>query len=142
MKLITFAVLVSQLMVPTFTTPMELGDWLRDNFTYQNDLKEYWKTPEETIRDKGGDCEDFAFLVSDILTLMNIDNQVFAMQDIQKRGHAICIFTYNKRFGYFSNQAVKFVNYPDAVTLIKEEYDDIIYIWTIKPDKSNILINR
>lgn len=32
------------------------------SYTYQYEAEDYWKSPDETIRDKGGDCEDFAIL--------------------------------------------------------------------------------
>lgn len=44
-------------------TPADLEQFFVTNgFKYQEDTGEYWKTPEETLNDKGGDCEDFAIL--------------------------------------------------------------------------------
>ncbi|MCS7241831.1 transglutaminase-like domain-containing protein [Candidatus Caldatribacterium sp.] len=33
-------------------------------FTYQSEVGDYWKNPEEFFRDRGGDCEDFAIFVA------------------------------------------------------------------------------
>jgi len=35
-----------------------LGEWLRVNFSYQAETtaEEHWKSPKETVRDRGGDC--------------------------------------------------------------------------------------
>jgi len=37
--------------------------WVRTNTLYQEDVKDEWKTPEQTYNDRGGDCEDVALLM-------------------------------------------------------------------------------
>lgn len=88
------AVLVSAPIYPYFiNNPVDLGNWLRGNFSYENEEKEYWKTPEETIGDKKGDCEDFAFLAQRVLTDLGYEAYTIMLVDTRNNvGHAICLF--------------------------------------------------
>lgn len=59
LNLLVAGVLVSAPLYPNWIkNPIDLSVWLNDNFTYQADEegKDYWKKPKETVRDKGGDC--------------------------------------------------------------------------------------
>jgi hypothetical protein len=89
-------ILISAPLYPnTIKTPQDLGNWLEANFTYQAEKGEYWKTPEETVRDKGGDCEDFAILADYILKDLNYKSKIIIITGIidnKFSGHAICVF--------------------------------------------------
>lgn len=53
-----------------FITPrwMAIRDWVASNIKYETDSGgDYWKLPRETIRDKKGDCEDYAILLCSLL---------------------------------------------------------------------------
>ena len=48
--------------------PDTLSIWMKQTLTYQKDGENgHWKTPEKTVQDKGGDCEDFAILAKYVL---------------------------------------------------------------------------
>lgn len=88
------------------TTPEDIQSWLK-SFKYQEDIDGYWKSPEETVNDNGGDCEDFATLVAHILNNLNYDNYMVAVyytENKEKFGHAICLFEERDgTWSYFSN---------------------------------------
>lgn len=102
-------VLVSAPLQPKWVnSPSKLSLWLMTNFTYQKEkfkFIDYWKRPEETLRDKGGDCEDFAFLVDRILSDLGYDTEVrgFCRED-KKACHAICLIKQNEKYTFFSNK--------------------------------------
>lgn len=63
-------ILVSELYPNYIKTPQDIEEWLiSEGFYYEADKTrtDEWKTPEQTIKDKGNDCEDYAILVSYIL---------------------------------------------------------------------------
>ncbi len=49
---------------------------MKGNVKYIPDSDDYSKTPDEFIRDRGGDCEDFAVFVSYALTRANVSNRI------------------------------------------------------------------
>jgi hypothetical protein len=52
--------------------------WVRDNIKYQNDKKgkEQLRTPQRTIYDKMGDCDDMSILISSILTNLGYEHDL------------------------------------------------------------------
>jgi hypothetical protein len=83
----------------------ELHFILANCFTYQKEKREYWKSPIETIKDRGGDCEDFAVLVQDILQKKGTEAKILGIfYEKQKSGHAIVVWKNNKGYlEFFSN---------------------------------------
>lgn len=59
---------------------------MKGNITYIPDNDDYSKTPDEFLRDKGGDCEDFAVFVSYALTKMGVPNRIVVYFSLD--GHA------------------------------------------------------
>lgn len=81
----------------SFLAPMEnqtspdgavyaLFNLMLHNITYIPDNDDYSKTPDEFIRDRGGDCEDFATFVSYALTKANVPNGIVVYFSLY--GHA------------------------------------------------------
>jgi hypothetical protein len=101
-------VLISGPLVPVhITTPQALSEWFyTEGFSYQAELPfhDYWKKPEETIRDKGGDCEDFAFLVDRVLSERGYKTYVLAVY-FPKSAHAITIIKIDEKYTMFSNMS-------------------------------------
>lgn len=127
---VTFGVLVSAptLDYPkTIMTPEQISIWLQQNFTYKMDEIEHFKKPKDMIKDKIGDCEDFAFLTNAILNDLKIKNKVLAIglftdKDGNRSGHAICVFKYNGSWQFLDNQYYREVNYKSFYELIDKEY--------------------
>ena len=55
-----------------------IWDFVRGHIQYQNDAKgvEQLRTPQRTLHDKVGDCDDFSILISSILTNLNIRHEL------------------------------------------------------------------
>lgn len=97
-------VLVSSLNgLPNFNSVSEYSSYLYKNFTYQKEEKgtDYWKKSEETIRDKGGDCEDLAILSQEVLKKIGVQSQLIFLEMIdenkKKSGHVFCVYFKNNK---------------------------------------------
>ena len=55
-----------------------IWNFVRQNIQYKNDAKgvEQLRTPQRTLHDKIGDCDDFSILISAILTNLNIPHEL------------------------------------------------------------------
>ena len=107
--LLLATVLVSlPLVPPQVKDAQSLYEWERANMTYQKGDSSYWKKPEETLKDKGGMCADFAFYNEAVLTKMGYEAHAIAIygkQEGKKVGHAITVIKMeNGRWRYTSNQ--------------------------------------
>jgi len=121
-----------------------LSIWLKNNFVYMSDKdstgkKEYWKTPKETMNDKNGDCEDFAFLANYILTDLHYESYVFVVfaQYFLKESyvHAICVFKDKDQLRYFSNNKLCPYGFNNLEELINSVDANWTYMYRIKlPD--------
>jgi len=87
-------------------TPQDIEDWFISSglkYILDKTKKDEWKTPEQTIKDKGGDCEDFARLSAYILEdLGYIDVMLIAIYG-KDLAHGICWFRErDKSWSFFS----------------------------------------
>lgn len=117
----------------------KIEQYMIDNFTYQNEDEEYWKTPSETLRDKGGDCEDFAFFVQEELKKHNIESDVLAIywkEEGDLTGHAITIYREDENINYFSNQYLYKTNHKTIKELLNNRYEKWTHYDFIFVDKS------
>ena len=79
-------------------TPRHLGRWMWHRLRYYNDMDlyktpEYWATPEETLKNGGGDCEDFAILAQAVIKAKGKEAYIVCAYPCgRKRGHAACVF--------------------------------------------------
>jgi hypothetical protein len=96
----------------TVNSPETLEKWMKKNLEYQKDEKGYWKTPVETLKDKGGDCEDFARLVGSVLERLGYEGHIvvvlFKDKKGKRAGHAVYAFKekrglYRGTWSLFSN---------------------------------------
>jgi len=129
LNLAVAGVLVSAPLYPNWIkTPTDLSVWLVNSFTYQEEEEgeDYWKKLEETVRDKGGDCEDFSFLVDKILTDLNYKTKVIAIY-WEDSAHAICIIEKNNKYSFFSNQYYFSTKYNSIKELVEKNYSAYKY---------------
>lgn len=81
--------------------------WLQKNIKYKEDeAADHWSTPEETLQNKCGDCEDYAFFNEAVLRVLGYQPQVLAMGGLGSR-HAICVFEENGRYCWLDNTELK-----------------------------------
>lgn len=106
--LCTLACAIAADNFPSIKTPESLSQWLIKNITYEleNGKEDYWKTPQETIKDKAGDCEDMAILTRYILKKKGYKVYIIAIEYKDKSSaHAIAVIKHNdKTYSYFDNQ--------------------------------------
>lgn len=79
----------------TFETDIDVSNireavhWIRDNIEYKNDPYDYWKLPQETYKDKAGDCEDIALLFLYICRELLYINDCYLIRIIQRESYHI-----------------------------------------------------
>ena len=94
-------------------------------FSYKQDTSDAdeWKTPQQFIHDKGGDCEDFATIVYEILKTKGYDTVIYSLY-ADSKAHAICYYSKGKDTGYFTNNNRIRLNKFNISKLLKNlEYD-------------------
>jgi transglutaminase-like putative cysteine protease len=111
-----------------FKTVDEVAIWLKEGFTYQNEEEghDHWKYPNETLEDRGGDCEDFAILVQDVLREQGIKVHIFVIvfDDITS-AHAMAFFRDDDGIiHYFSNNNYKKTNRTKLSDVLYDYYGD------------------
>lgn len=81
--------------------------WLQKNIRYKEDKAEdHWSTPEETLKNRCGDCEDYAFFNEAVLRVLGYQPKVLTMGGIGFH-HAICVFEENGRYAWIDNAELK-----------------------------------
>ena len=107
--IILATVLVSLPLVPSqVNSPFTLYEYMRANFTYQNEAEgvDYWQTPEETAKLKTFDCEDASFFSEKVLTQLGYEAYsiaIYSKQNGEIYFHSICVVQVNGKWEYFSN---------------------------------------
>ena len=118
-------------------TPETLEVWLQE-FTYQSDADDYWKSPEETIKDNGGDCEDYAILVDMVLSDFGYDITIVALYFSDKASeHTIAILKIDGYYTIFSNNEYYSRKYENLGDLLNDYYPTWNKICLINPKKPN-----
>jgi len=106
-------VLVSKSPLLNVRTSEELGRWMKAYLVYQAELnnEDVWKTPEQTITDGGGDCEDLAILAQGVLSDLQIDSQLIYV-GLPTMGHMLCFYrTSVGRLNFFDNTSFVQTNF-------------------------------
>lgn len=95
--------------IPSYVNnPDKLAHWFAQELKYQYSIPNIPQTPEETLKSKGGDCDDLAALASAVLEHMGISSQVVAIAFKDPNdGHAICIWKdADGTYSFISNQQI------------------------------------
>jgi predicted transglutaminase-like cysteine proteinase len=68
--------------LPKFDSIKQVNQFV-NNFQYEKDVEDYWKSPKELISSKRGDCEDFAIAKSVLIENSNLsdDNKLVMVRD-------------------------------------------------------------
>ena len=87
-------------------TPQDIENWLiKEGFKYVSDKtrEDSWKTPEHTIKDMAGDCEDVAILTALILEDLGYTNVMLIAIYGKDLAHCICWFPeFDGTWSFFS----------------------------------------
>lgn len=108
-------------------TPEALAGWLSSDFLYELALADGWRPPEETIKLKKGDCDDFAILARAVLEELGIKSDIVVLKF---RGlsivHAICLWKDARgNISFISNQKLFHTAEPDIRRAILKHYPDL-----------------
>ena len=121
--------------------------WLDRTMTYQAEgkMQDQWLTPQEFLKAKRGDCEDFAFLNSLVLRVLGYKPHVVTLKS-SRNAHAICAFEYRGKFYWFDNAKLKTSSASDLIAFAQEVTDEYNYSSSSELDpsskKSNLLYQR
>ncbi len=100
--------------------------WLQKNIKYRKDNNEdIWASPQETLQNGYGDCEDFAFLNEAVLTVCGYKPKVLSVMRIF-RSHAICVFKENDQYSLIDNAKLirtKSKSIPDLARFLFAKYN-------------------
>ena len=94
------------------------------SFKRKEDKKDYWQTPEQTLKRKTFDCEDISIFCQDVLIRMGIKAVVIIYNGTEKgECHAVCVFTGNK-FSFISNKCL-YKNYDNYIDIGHRYYSKL-----------------
>lgn len=126
MNIILISILISSsnIKYPSYiTTPEKLSIWLQEKFTYVRDKKDIWLYPDEMLKKKKGDCEDYAFLTQYILTNLGYKSVVmYIHMRLFPTAHAITVFKDNEGWSYIDLDIYKKRKYKTIYDLMTNEY--------------------
>lgn len=81
--------------------------WLKKRMRYQKELSgDLWQAPEEFLRSKEGDCEDFALLNAAVSRVLGFQPRIVALVR-PGTAHAICVFQQGDVFVWFDNDRLQ-----------------------------------
>lgn len=92
-----------QKVLEEISTPEELAQWMSRHFEFREDESlvgslDYWQRPEEFLRRRQGDCEDYALFAQYILQKMGIEAYVVSLYGERGYAHTITVFKDHGRF--------------------------------------------
>ncbi len=59
---------------------LSIGAWVQDNIYYVHELPERFQFPDETLRLKAGDCDDFTTLIGSMIESIGIPSAMIVME--------------------------------------------------------------
>ncbi|MCS7108958.1 MAG: transglutaminase-like domain-containing protein [Sulfolobales archaeon] len=124
--------------------------WVANNTYYQYDLtvmKDYWKLPNETIKEEGGDCEDLAILGYALLKRVGLQHIYVISWNANDSGHVGVLIYVNGKW-YLVDPGWAYVNDYEVLLRINVYRDeDKLFIATVHPSSihptiKNLLIKN
>lgn len=105
-------------------SPDGIARWFSQDFRYQFSIPNIPQTPEEMLKSKGGDCDDFAALASAVLEHMGIPSRVVAIEFKDPNdGHAVCIWMDpDGTYSFISNQQIFHTDKTDMYEAVKTAF--------------------
>lgn len=102
-------------------TPQDVALYIWRHFDFENDQaqfgrEDYWQSPAEMIKNKKGDCEDFALFAREMLRRNGI--QAFVINLYGDKAHALCIYKNHGLYGAVDGGNYIPADYQDLRTLL------------------------
>lgn len=137
-KILVAALLVSSVFIPepsyaqtaenipaSIQSPKDIVKWFKNEFMYELKFPDSRQSPEETIRLRKGDCEDFALLGRMILSDLGIKSSVVIIKFRQiGMYHAICLFTNDGLYSFISNKDLVRTSSQSIAGAVNEKFPD------------------
>lgn len=117
---------------------INLIKWISTNFYYQNDLKaliDYWKLPNETLVEEGGDCEDYAVFTYALLKRAGFKHVYLISWNTRNSGH-VGVLTFKDGLWYLVDPAWSLLN--GYVLLMELNISSSNSVWTITIHPSHL----
>ena len=90
------------------STVEDYSAWLKENIQYREEDADIWARPEDTLDNRYGDCEDFAFLNAEVMRIFGYEPKVLGLVGgFIAENHAVCVFKKDDRFFWFDNTTLK-----------------------------------
>ena len=91
-------------------TPEALAAFLKKEMVFREDREifgrsDYWQAPEEFLRRRKGDCEDYALLAQAVLESQGMEAFVFSLYG-SGYAHTVCVFREGGRYHIFNQDRV------------------------------------
>ena len=93
-----------------YSTPELLAGFLRKQMTFREDneifgRRDYWQAPEEFLRRREGDCEDYALLAQAVLERQGMEALVLSVYG-PGYAHTVCLFREGGYYNIFNQDKV------------------------------------
>ena len=93
-----------------YATPEALSAFLKKEMVFREDREifgrsDYWQPPEEFLRRRQGDCEDYALLTQAVLERQGKEALVFSLYG-PGYAHTVCFFREGGRYHIFNQDKV------------------------------------
>jgi hypothetical protein len=110
-------------------TPDAIAGYIWKNFLFEKDQRQfgkedYWQSPEELMKNRKGDCEDFARFALEVLKANGI--QGFLMNIYGGNGryaHTICVFKDGDLYQVIDGDKVKKIDAKSLEEVSEKMYD-------------------
>jgi len=111
--------------------------WLKENIKYESDNgRDCWSMPEDTLRKKYGDCEDYAFLNAAFLSVFGYNPEVLAVTKPDGI-HAICVFEDNGYYCWIDNADLRRSSAQSMVEFSKYIFEEYRGFYLLEPNFKN-----
>lgn len=116
-----------EVIAPRYASPQELAQFLRDAITPATDEElfgqpDYWQTPEEFLKRRAGDCEDYALFSQAILQRQGIEAHVLSLFGEGGLAHTVCVFIDAGRYHVVDQDHLKAYGAPTIAALASHLY--------------------
>ena len=142
-----FAFSEESLKPPTFSSPQELQIFLKENFKYKKDKKlfgveDYWQTSEEFLKNRQGDCEDYAVFAEEELTKMGYSTFLLNIYGGERLAHTIAVFQDDKQFGVFDEEKLKFFKANTLEEVFSQYQPRAKWAAEVRPENHHAIITK
>ena len=108
---VSSANLTGQKLAGELKTPDDVARYLWRNFSFEDDQRqfhqnEYWQSPEEFLKNRRGDCEDFAVMAQALLKAMGIKSFLLNVYG-SGYAHTLCVFEEGGKYQVIDGDRVR-----------------------------------